>query len=88
MMPVGCRIFGHRPAFRAEGRTMRWACERGCGEGGGEKTYATAAEAEQFAAAFDRRDDARLGENAPLLGMFPLRIWRWLRRRGDRTSPR
>lgn len=85
MMPVGCRVFGHRPAFWADGPTMRWECERGCGEGG-EKTYATAAEAEQFAAAFDRRGDAGLGENAPLLGMFPLRIWRWLRRRDARTD--
>ncbi|MGP9601201.1 hypothetical protein ACT3SQ_01905 [Brachybacterium sp. AOP42-C2-15] len=81
-MPVGCLVFGHRPAFRAEGRTMRWECERGCAEGGGEKTYSTAAEAERFAAAFDRRGDDGLGKNAPLLGMFPLRIWQWLRRRG------
>lgn len=80
-MPLGCRIFGHRPAFRAEDRTMVWECERGCGQGGGRKTYATAAEAQRFAAAFDRRDDADLGKNAPVLGMFPLRIWRWLRRR-------
>ena len=79
MMPLGCRVFGHRPAFRAEGRTMRWECERGCGTGG-EKTYDTAMEAERFAAAFDRRGDAQLGRNAPLLGMFPLRNWRWLRR--------
>ena len=28
-MPLGCLTFGHRPAFRAEGRTMRWECERG-----------------------------------------------------------
>lgn len=85
MTPVGCRVFGHRPAFRAEGRTMRWECERGCGEGGA-KSYATAAEAERFAAAFDRRDDARLGERAPLLGMFPLRLWRWVRRHRGRVG--
>lgn len=85
-MPLGCLVFGHRPAFRAEGRTMRWECERGCAEGGGEKTYPTAAEAERFAEAFDRRGDAGLGRNAPLLGMFPLRIWRWLRRRGGRDG--
>lgn len=30
--------------------------------------------------------DAGLGKNAPLLGMFPLRIWRWLRRRGGRDD--
>ena len=53
MTPVGCLVFGHRPAFRAEGRTMRWECERGCGEGGGAKSYDTAAEAERFAAAFE-----------------------------------
>ena len=85
-MPVGCLVLGHRPAFRAEGCTMRWECERGCGEGGGEKTYCTAAEAERFAAAFDRRGDDGLGKNAPLLGMFPLRIWRWLRRQDGREG--
>ena len=85
MMPLGCRVFGHRFAFRADGTTMHWACERECGAGG-EKGYPTAAEAEQFAAAFDRRDDVGIGERAPLLGMFPLRIWRWLRRSGSRSG--
>ncbi|MCT1775794.1 hypothetical protein [Brachybacterium sp. p3-SID957] len=86
MTPLGCLVFGHRPAFRADGRTMRWECERGCGEGGGTKDYDTAAEAERFAAAFDQRGDARLGEHAPLLGMFPLRLWRWMRGRRGPTA--
>lgn len=85
-MPLACRVFGHQPAFRAEGRTMLWECERGCGEGGGAKTYATAADAERYARAFDRRDADDLGKRAPLLGMFPLRIWRRLTR--DRRAPR
>lgn len=80
-MSLACTIMGHRPAFRAEGRTMRWECERDCGRMSGEKTYPTAAEAERFAAAFDERDDADLGRNAPLLGMFPLRIRHWLQQR-------
>lgn len=78
---LGCRVFGHRYRFEAEGRTMRWTCERGCGAGGS-KEYATAAEASSFAAAFDREDRDELGRRAPFLGMFPLRIWWHLRRRG------
>ena len=53
---------------------MRWSCERGCGAGGA-KEYATAAEAEQYAAAFDREDRGEVGRRAPFLGMFPLRLW-------------
>lgn len=34
-----------------------------------------------ISAAFDERDDADLGRNAPLLGMFPLRIRHWLQQR-------
>ena len=60
---------------------MRWTCERGCGAGGS-KEYASAEEAARFARAFDREDSAEIGRRAPLLGMFPLRIYRALRRRG------
>ena len=58
---------------------MRWVCER-CGAGG-TKEYATAAEASGYAAAFDREDRSELGRRAPVLGMFPLRLWWTLRRR-------
>ena len=76
---VGCRIFGHRYRFEAEGRTMHWTCERGCGAGG-EKVYASAADARRYARAFDREDRADIGRRAPLIGLLPLRIWRALRR--------
>jgi hypothetical protein len=59
---------------------MRWTCERGCGAGGS-KEYASNAEAARYAAAFDREDRGELGRRAPLLGMFPLRLWSTLRRR-------
>jgi hypothetical protein len=59
---------------------MRWACERGCGAGGS-KDYESAADAAGYAAAFDREDRSELGRRAPLLGMFPLRMWWTLRRR-------
>jgi hypothetical protein len=77
---LGCRVFGHRYRFSAEGATMRWTCERGCGAGGS-KEYASPAEASSFAAAFDREDRDELGRRAPILGMFPLRVWHSLRRR-------
>ena len=59
---------------------MRWSCERGCG-GGGSKEYPSPEEAARFAAAFDREDRSELGRRAPLLGMFPLRLWWTLRDR-------
>jgi hypothetical protein len=77
---VGCRVFGHRYAFRTEGSTMLWECDR-CGYRGGWKSYATPAAAQHYAAAFDRRDTDDLGKRAPWLGMFPLRIWRYFARR-------
>ena len=77
---LGCRLFGHRYRFRADGATMRWTCERGCGVGGS-KEYATAAEAARYGAAFDREDRDELGRRAPLLGLFPLRLWWHLRQR-------
>jgi hypothetical protein len=59
---------------------MAWECARGCGTGGS-KEYPSADDAARYAAAFDREDSADLGKRAPFLGMFPLRIWRALRRR-------
>ncbi len=57
---------------------MSWTCERGCGAGGA-KEYTSAEEASRYAGAFDREDRAELGRRAPLLGMFPLRLWWMLR---------
>jgi hypothetical protein len=74
-----CRVLGHRYRFQADGRTMRWTCQRGCGAGGS-KTYTTAADARRYASAFDREDRDDLGRRAPLIGGLPLRIWRALRR--------
>ena len=54
---------------------MRWECQRGCGERGS-KRYATAAEAQRYARAFDRRDTEDLGRR-PLLSLLPL----WLARK-------
>lgn len=75
-----CRVFGHRYRFRADGTVMRWECERGCAAGGS-KTYPSPAQARHYAAAFDREDRDDLGRRAPLLGMFPLRVWHKLRAR-------
>jgi len=76
---LACQVFGHRPAFRPDGNVMRWECDR-CGDPGGAKEYATAAEAQRYATAFNKRDADSLGTRAPLIGLLPLRIWRWLRR--------
>jgi hypothetical protein len=78
-MTLGCRVFGHRYRFWAEGAVMHWECERDC-VAGGAKTYGSAAAASHYAAAFDREDRDQLGRGAPVLGMFPLRIWHRLRR--------
>jgi phage/plasmid primase-like uncharacterized protein len=77
---IACRVLGHRHRFRADGPTMTWACER-CGEGGGEKTYATADEAALYARAFDREDREDLGRRAPLIAGIGPRIVRLLRQR-------
>jgi len=74
-----CRVFGHQPTFHAQGRTLRWACER-CGGSSGAKEYDTADEAEKYAAAFNKRDTDDLGKRAPLIGLLPLRLWRRWRR--------
>ncbi|EID08785.1 DUF1660 family phage protein [Mycolicibacterium phlei] len=76
---LACKVFGHDPTFEAHEATMRWACAR-CGQARGEKRYPTAAEAQRYAAAFNKRDSADLGKRAPLLGLLPLRLWRALRR--------
>lgn len=83
--PLRCHVLGHRHRFDNEGHVMVWGCERQCGAGG-TKEYDSARTAAHYAAAFDRPANADLGHKAPLLGMFPLRIWRWLRSRGDRTT--
>ncbi len=75
-----CRLVGHRFRFRADGRELRWACER-CGVEGGRKRYPSAGEAALYARAFDREDREDRGRRAPLIGLLPLRIWRWLRKR-------
>ena len=60
---------------------MRWECERGCGAGG-EKSYASAADAQRYARAFNRRDSDDIGRR-PTLSLLPL----WLGRRvGGRSS--
>lgn len=73
-----CRLFGHDYSFRADGRTMVWECSRGCGVGGA-KEYAAATDAARFAGAFDKRPGDDLGRRAPLIGLFPLRLWHKLR---------
>jgi hypothetical protein len=80
---LACRVFGHRYRFRADGAVMTWTCAR-CGAEGGSKTYASAEEAAQFAAAFDREDRADLGRRAPLVALLPLRLWRFWRDRRKR----
>ncbi|HET9841277.1 MAG TPA: hypothetical protein VFQ01_04655 [Nocardioides sp.] len=63
---------------------MVWECERGCGQLGS-KQYATSEEAIRFAAAFNRKDSDDLGRRAPLIGLFPLRVWRRLRSSAPRA---
>jgi hypothetical protein len=75
-----CRLLGHRYRFEADGATMRWTCERGCGAGGS-KEYGSAEEAARYTAAFDLEDRSEVGRRAPPLGMFPLRVWWSLRNR-------
>ncbi len=45
------------------------------------QTYESAAEAERFAAAFDRDDREDLGRRAPLVALLPLRLCRVARDR-------
>ena len=80
-----CRVFGHRFRFTSEDVTMRWRCQRGCGATG-EKRYATAGDAQRYAAGLDREDREDLGRNAPLIAGLPLRLMRALRGRRDGAS--
>ena len=73
---LACRLLGHRMRFDADGATMRWSCTRGCGAGG-EKVYASPADAERYARAFDREDREDVGRR-PLLSLLPLRLARRL----------
>jgi hypothetical protein len=77
---VRCRLIGHRFRFWNEGTTMRWECRRGCGAGGS-KRYPSEEDAARYGRAFDREDRDDLGKRAPLVGLFPLRLARALRRR-------
>jgi hypothetical protein len=77
---LSCRLLGHRPRFTSEGNTLVWTCNRKCGAGGA-KEYATAADAARYARAFDREDREDLGRRAPLIGLFPLRLFRAFRNR-------
>ena len=76
-----CSLLGHRFRFHAEGPVMRWECARGCGAGGS-KRYATAADAERYAGAFDREDAEDVGRR-PLLSLLPLWLARKAGRRGE-----
>jgi hypothetical protein len=87
MTPIGCRALGHRYRFSAEGRTMRWECERSCGAGGS-KDYASPEDAAKYARAFDHRDADDLGKRAPLVGLFPLRLVRAVRERRRASAGR
>jgi hypothetical protein len=49
---LACRVMGCRFRFGADGRTLRWWCQRGC-PSGGEKTYPSEQEAARLAAALD-----------------------------------
>lgn len=84
-VPLACRAFGHRYRFVSDEETMRWTCER-CGAHGGEKTYASAADAERYARAFDREDRDDLGRRAPLVAGIGLRVVRLLSRRRSRAG--
>ncbi len=70
---------GHRYRFRADGATMVWECDRGCGAGGS-KAYPTPADARRYATAFDA-DPADAAARRPMLSVLPLWLARRLRRR-------
>jgi hypothetical protein len=81
---LACRVMGHRYRFSAEGATMRWTCQRGCGAGG-EKAYPSEEDARRYARALDREDRGDVGRR-PLLSLLPLRLLKG--RRGGRANPR
>ena len=78
--PLRCRVWGHGFVFRAEADQMLWSCTR-C-SAGDSKRYGTAAEAARLAAALNVRATTDLGKRAPLVGLLPLRLWRWWRQYG------
>jgi hypothetical protein len=80
-----CRLLGHRFRSVADGNTMRWDCERGCGAGAS-KEYPTPGDAERYARAFDREDRSELGRRAPF-GLFALRLLPALRERRRAHGP-
>jgi hypothetical protein len=81
--PVRCAALGHSPEFEARGGVLLWRCRR-CGEPLGEKDYGDPDRARRYATAFGRRESDQLGRNAPLVGLFPLRIAHALRSRRRR----
>ena len=66
---LSCRVFGCAWRFGAEDRVLSWWCARGC-PSGGEKTYATEADAARMAVALDREPRSPLGFLAALGGML------------------
>jgi hypothetical protein len=77
---LSCRVFGHRFRFTADGPTMRWTCARECGAGG-EKRYASAADAERYARVFDREDRDAITRGPAMLSTLPLRLFKRRQRR-------
>jgi hypothetical protein len=77
---LSCRLLGHGYRFRAEGATMLWSCQRGCGAAG-VKTYNSEVAAARYARAFDRPDAPVAGHGFVPLSLLPLRAWRLLRDR-------
>lgn len=75
-----CTLLGHSPQFQADGSALRWHCRR-CGRPLGQKDYGDPDRAGRYADAFNRRQSDQLGRNAPLVGLFPLRIVHALRSR-------
>ena len=76
---LACRVFGHRFRFTSDGSTMRWTCQRGCGAGGA-KDYATSADAQRYATAFDRDPRDAIHRGRGMLSVMPLRLLHRLRR--------
>lgn len=62
---IRCRLLGHLWRFRADGSTLRWDCERGCGTGG-EKAYDSAERASRYARHFNRKDSSSPGTRFPI----------------------
>lgn len=78
-----CTLFGHHFRFAADGNVMRWQCTRDCGASG-LKVYPGSEDAARYANALDRENTSALGRRAPLVGLFPLRLFRTLRDRRHR----